>query len=257
MTETSNTTTEGNTNTTSNPTDGNTTTASNVTEDNANTPSNQAEGNTTDGAEGNINTSSNQSSETTNPAHTNPSNNNPNNNDGDENRANNNQEQAPADGERNQATRARFKAEKEIIQFRPPPPSIFKNLKGSYWGLVNHIDWVKLRKYRDDNSPVDTADRPGLRKCLKILKEGDDPIHAKDKTLACLAKRMTICPLCYDNPDVPLTDAVIGCGNHESSSNINQHRLRKHKEEVEKKTREEAIMEKQGQKKCLLLCPLR
>ena len=247
MTETSNTTTasdgaEGHTNTASNQADGNTTnTASDGAEGDTTTASNQAEGNTT--------TTSNGGNETTDPALTNPSTNNPNNNEGDGNQGNNDQEQPPGEGERNRETRARYKAEKEVLEFRPPPPSIFKNLKGSYWGLVYHIDWVKLRKYRDDNSPVDTTDRPGLRKCLKVLKEGDDPVNTKDKTLSCLAKRLAICPLCFDDPDASLFDAVIGCGNHDSSSNINQHRLRKHKEEVEKKTREEAIMEKQGQKK--------
>ena len=171
-----------------------------------------------------------------------------------QNAANNNE--SNEEGPLSQETLDRYKEEKQLLSFRAPPKSIFKNLKGSFWGLMDHIDWAKLKKYRDENSPLDTSNYPGLRKCLKVLAESDQPSHASDKNFLKLAKRLAVCHLCFKNPNIPLVQCAIGCGQHGSSSNIKQHRDRVHQEEQAKKTREESIMEKAGQKKMSSYIPI-
>ena len=65
--------------------------------------------------------------------------------------------------------RALVKEEKEAIFFRPPPRKHFKNLT-TLWGSVEHLDWDRVARYREnifDKSKLKKNQYPGLIQCYE------------------------------------------------------------------------------------------
>ena len=145
--------------------------------------------------------------------------------------------------------RALVKEEKEAIFFRPPPRKHFKNLT-TLWGSVEHLDWDKMARYREnilDKSKLKKNQYPGLTQCYEVLDDATDDDKNKDD-YASLVRRLVICPRCFKNPDAPLKISVLGCGKKEqNSSNISQHNRKFHQELVKKKDTQQLALEQQGQ----------
>ena len=127
--------------------------------------------------------------------------------------------------------------EKSYIKFRSPPKSIFKKT-GTKWWTVHHVDFAHIRslkrRLKTEISANELETMGGILRCFEILDEAseDDP---QEEVYESIAKRLFVCPRCFDNASSPLLKATILC-TEGVSSNIGQHNLRVHEELPEKKS---------------------
>ena len=127
--------------------------------------------------------------------------------------------------------------EKSYIKFRSPPKSIFKKT-GTKWWTVHHVDFAHIRslkrRLKTEISVNELETMGGILRCFEILDEAseDDP---QEEVYESIAKRLFVCPRCFDNASSPLLKATILC-TEGVSSNIGQHNLRVHEELPEKKS---------------------
>ena len=108
------------------------------------------------------------------------------------------------------------------MKFRAPFDEI-NSLNSSLWGTVKHVDWDAMIKYRlkqiHENEVFEISMHKGLMKLYSFYEEEMSKPNADPKDLA---KRLCICALCFDDPNKPLRQCIIGMGN-KATSNIGQH----------------------------------
>jgi hypothetical protein len=114
--------------------------------------------------------------------------------------------------------------EKALILFLPAPRDIFPNLNTTWWGKVRHLNWGHISKKRfelKENLSV----YPGLSRLVFLIDEENASISNKYYPVA---RKVTICPMCFLNPVKRLVQCIISCGYNQNKKSINTSNIGAH-----------------------------
>ena len=135
--------------------------------------------------------------------------------------------------------RSQYAQEKDLLKFCIPldagKNAVFQNMAGSLWGTVRHVDWGAMDTKRKEEG-FQTEKYSGFQLMMTIFDSDEAELIADEvitthqpNTYRSISRRVVICPLCFDNVDVPLSKAITQCGTSGGNSrNITQHRIRVH-----------------------------
>ena len=154
--------------------------------------------------------------------------------------------------EKQKAHRSFLQSEKDIVpKFQQPPPDHFGHQKLSpLWKFAVHIDWPQFSNFISSHDPKNLEMYKGFQRindAFKAAQEEQEQLAKKsspNKTekllpFSIITKRCVLCPLCLQNPDTPLSNAIIMLS-RSRPSNIKQHTDGNHKDFVIPGTKEDA-----------------
>ena len=131
------------------------------------------------------------------------------------------------------------KREKDFIKFRVPSLELFPLLNSSLWGQVYHVDWTEFEALKQQIPSLQLERNKGLAKLMLAFQEGATPKDAEEDYKA-MARRLVVCPICFNDPNVSLFSSIVFCGKG-FTSNIGQHRFAKHSDLDFPKTTKQAF----------------
>ena len=137
--------------------------------------------------------------------------------------------------EKQKAHRSFLQSEKDIVpKFQQPPPDHFGHQNLSpLWKFAVHIDWPQFSNFISSHDPQNLEMYKGFQRIndtFKAAQEEQEQLAKKsspNKTekllpFSVVTKRCVLCPLCLQNPDTPLSNAIIMLS-RSRPSNIKQH----------------------------------
>lgn len=114
--------------------------------------------------------------------------------------------------------------EKALIKFLPAPRDLFPNLSTTWWGKVRHLDWGHVNKQRRDLQGGIMV-YPGL---LRLVFTFDEEKASISNKYFPVARKVTICPMCFSNPVKGLLQCIITCGFNQKKKSINTSNIGAH-----------------------------